>query len=93
MREPVPIKHLILYALLICNSIAPILIPMFMLFNREPRGEEVGLLISAILVGFFGTLIWCIRFATSDPRKTRFALIVLLIASAINFVLVSFPTF
>lgn len=38
-------------------------------------------------------IVWCIRFAASEPAKTRLALIVVFIASVIAFFAFTFPVF
>ena len=37
----------------------------------------------ALPLGFFGTLVWCIRFLTREPAMTRRALIVVFIVTVI----------
>jgi asparagine N-glycosylation enzyme membrane subunit Stt3 len=55
--------------------------------------ERAPVLYVAPFIGFFGTLVWCIRFAASEPAKTRLALIVVFIASVIAFFGFTFPVF
>jgi hypothetical protein len=83
MKEPISIRYLVLYALLTSYGLPVLLLSFCAVTGRGINEQKQIVLFMPLWLGFFGALIWCIRFLSLEPGRTRQALIVFLIITVV----------